>query len=167
MQGHMSCMVHTTGLPEASILSMLFRDNIPWFIQCRWMTSACWNSGSEVMSVPVLAMSTAKILSFLKWFAFQMTIRSQTNFHTMRQLWFSETTVIWSVCLSRTRSLAFIPLFLSDSMRRLAAMAAPPIRSDVLINSTLIIGVLLYLFLSFQFGILKTSIMIAFGFQIV
>lgn len=100
--------------------------------------SACWNSGSVVMSVPVLAMSTAKMLSLLKRLAFHMTIRSHTNFHTIRQLWLNETTVIRSVCLSRTRSLALMPLFLSDSMSRLAATAAPPIRSDVLINSTLI-----------------------------
>ena len=90
------------------------------------------------MSVPVLAMSMAKILSRLKWLAFHMTIRSHTNFHIIRQLWFNETTVIRSVCLSRTRSLALIPLFLSDSISLLAATAAPPIRSDVLINSTLI-----------------------------
>ena len=31
MHGHMSCMVHTTGLPEARIFSIFFKDNIPWF----------------------------------------------------------------------------------------------------------------------------------------
>ena len=36
--------------------------------------------------MPVLAMSTAKRLFFLKWFAFQMTMRSQTNFHKVSQL---------------------------------------------------------------------------------
>ena len=45
--------------------------------------------------------------------------------------------IIWSVCLSRTSIFAFIPLFFKASMRRLAAMAAPPIRSDVLMISTL------------------------------
>ena len=60
------------GLPEARIFSMFFSESIPWFIQCRWMTSACWNSGSEVMSVPVLAMSTAKMFFLLKRLALQI-----------------------------------------------------------------------------------------------
>lgn len=142
----MSCMVQTMGLPEARIFSIFLSESIPWFIQCRWMTSACWNSGSEVMSVPVLAMSTAKMFFLLKRLALQMTMRSQTNFHTMRQLWSSDTTEIWSVCLSRTSSLALMPWFLSDSIRRLAAMAAPPMRSDVLISSTLMTVVRFFFF---------------------
>ena len=66
--------------------------------------------------------------------------------HTMRQLWSSDTTEIWSVCLSRTSSLALMPWFLSDSIRRLAAMAAPPMRSDVLISSTLMTVVRFFFF---------------------
>lgn len=42
------------------------------------------------------------------------------------------------VCLSRTNILALIPLFFNDSIKRLAATAAPPKRSEVLIIKTLI-----------------------------
>ena len=30
---HISCMVQTTGLPEARIFSMFFKESIPWLIQ--------------------------------------------------------------------------------------------------------------------------------------
>ena len=92
---------------------------------------------NSVMSVPAFAMSTAKRLFFLKRLAFQMTMRSHTNFHTSFQLRRRATTVICSVCLSRTSSLALMPLFFRASIKRLAATAAPPIRSDVLISRTL------------------------------
>lgn len=150
VHGHMSCMVHTTGLPDVRILRMVLSDSIPWLIQCRWMTSACWNSGSEVMSVPVLAISTAKRSFFLKRLAFQMTMRSHMNFHTCSQLRFSPTTLIWSVCLSRTNIFALMPLFFSDSIRRPAATAAPPIRSEVLMISTLMLSKCLHKSSGFQ-----------------
>ena len=101
------------------------------------MTSAWVNSGNAVILVPVFAMSTANKLCFLKWLACQITTRSQMNCHTFHHDFFSSTTLIWSVCLSRTSIFVFIPLFFKASMRRLAAMAAPPIRSDVLMISTL------------------------------
>ena len=137
VHGHISCMVHTTGLPEVSIFRISFSESIPWLTQCRWITSAWRNSGSEVMSVPVLAMSTSNRWYRRKRLALQITIRSHMNFHTCNQLLFKRTTLIWSVCLSRTSILALIPLFFSDSINRLAAMAAPPIRSDVFIIRTL------------------------------
>ncbi len=74
-----------------------------------------------VMEPPEI--STEKRLFFLKRLAFHMVIRSHTNPQTKCQFCLSATTVICSVCLSRTSSLALIPLFLSDSMRRLAATA--------------------------------------------
>ena len=101
------------------------------------MTSAWRNSGKEVMSVPVLAMSTANRLWRLNPLAAQMTMRSHVNCQILRHDFLSETTVTWSVCLLRTNILAFIPLFFKASISRLAAMAAPPIRSAVLMISTL------------------------------
>ena len=130
-------MVHTMGFPDSMMRRISVSESIPWLIQCRWITSAWLNSGSAEMFVPVLAMSTAKRLCFLNRFAFQMTMRSQMNCHTFHHDFFSCTTLIWSVCLSRTSILAFIPLFFRASIRRWAAMAAPPIRSDVLMISTL------------------------------
>ena len=106
------------------------------------------------MSVPVLAISTAKRLFFLKWLAFQITIRSHTNFHTIRQLCFNSTTVICSVCLSRTSILALMPLFFRASIRRLAAMAGPPIFSVVFMSSILII------LLFFDNSLIKVEILI-------
>ena len=90
-----------------NLLDVLQREH-PLVYPVQMDDVCCWNSGSEVMSVPVLAMSTAKMFFLLKRLALQMTMRSQTNFHTMRQLWSSDTTEIWSVCLSRTSSLALM-----------------------------------------------------------
>ena len=64
------------------------------------------------MSVPVLAMSTSNRWYRRKRLALQITIRSHMNFHTCNQLLFKRTTLIWSVCLSRTSILALIPLAL-------------------------------------------------------
>lgn len=100
--------------------------------------------------VPVLAISTAKRSFFLKRLAFQMTMRSHMNFHTCSQLPFSPTTLIWSVCLSRTNIFALMPLFLSDSISRPAATAAPPIRSEVLMISTLMLSKCLHKSSGFQ-----------------
>ena len=138
VNGHWSCIVHTMGLPLSMMRRMSFRERKPWLIQCRWMTSASLNSGNAVMSVPVLAKSTWNRLCFLNRLAFQMQTRSHTNLAFSRGDWGRLATVIWSVRLSRTSILAFTPLFFRASMRRLAAMAAPPMFSDVLIMSTLI-----------------------------
>ena len=83
-------------------------------------------------------MSTAKRLCFLKRLAIHITMRSHTNCQICRHDFFSATTVTWSVCLSRTSILALMPLFFKASIRRLAAIAAPPVRSDVFMISTLI-----------------------------
>ena len=50
---------------------------------------------------------------------------------------FKPMTVICEVCLSRTNILAWMPLLRRASIKRLAAMAAPPILSDVFMISTL------------------------------
>ena len=63
---------------------------------------------------------------------------------------FSPTTLIWSVCLSRTNIFALMPLFLSDSISRPAATAAPPIRSEVLMISTLMLSKCLHKSSGFQ-----------------
>ena len=51
----------------------------------------------------------------------------------------SPTTAMLSVCLSRTNILAWMPLLRKASINRLAAIAAPPILSDVFIISTLML----------------------------
>ena len=55
-----------------------------------------------------------------------------------RHDFFRATTVTRFVCLSRTSILALMPLFFKASASRLAAMAAPPMRSEVLMINTLI-----------------------------
>ena len=117
------------------------------------MMSACLNSGKVVMSVPVLAMSTMKRLCFLNWLAFQMTIRSHTNCQIFHKDLFSPTTVILEVCLSRTSILACMPLFRRASIKRLAAMAAPPVLSDVFIINTLMVLCKVYAKVLFFMGI--------------
>ena len=72
----------------------------------------------------------------LKRFATKMQPRSHTNFNGNSHDEGMAETVIWSVCLSRTSIFAFTPFFFSASIRRFAAIAAPPTRSDVLMIST-------------------------------
>ena len=94
----------------------------------------------------IIAIAGTALFAFILGFAFfrlkqlaiQMTTRSHTNFHTSRQLCLRGTTVICSVSLSRTSILALMPWFFNASSRRPAAMAAPPMRSEVFISKTLI-----------------------------
>ena len=132
----MSCMVHTTGFPVSNIFRMSFSDNIPWLIQCKWMTSASLNSGKLVISVPLLAMSTSNKCLRLSQRCTQMTNRSHKKCHFWRHDGGNEQTVSWSVSLSRTSILAFTPLFFSASINLLAATAAPPVFSLVFTIST-------------------------------
>ena len=132
LAGHRSCIVHTTGLPESRILRMLLNDNMPWFTQCRWMISASLNSGRRVISVPMLAMSIWKRFFRRKCRRQNTVQRSQRKFHCFRNDCGSPTTVMSSLCLSRTSIFAFSPLLFSASFNRLAASAAPPVISLVL-----------------------------------
>ena len=103
------------------------------------MTSASWNSRSRVISVPVLAMSISKRCLRLKWSLQKITNRSQRKCHLCHTDSGRPTTVSESVSLSRTSIFALTPLLLSAFIRRLAATAAPPVRSLVLTISTLIL----------------------------
>ena len=134
----MSCMVQTTGLRLFRIFSIDDSDRNPWFIQCRWMMSASWNSGSRVMSKPVLAVDTLN--RFLRWNRLHIHIcsRSYRKYHSAAMWWFMPMTVSESVSLSRTNILAFTPLFIRAFIRRLAATAAPPVCSLVFTISTFI-----------------------------
>ena len=58
--GHMSCMVHTTGLPESSILAMPPSESMPWLTHCKWITSASLNSRVLVIVGSGIAMSISK-----------------------------------------------------------------------------------------------------------
>ena len=134
--GQISCMVHTTGLPLRRILRILLSDSIPWFIQCRWMMSASWNSRMLVMSVPALAISISNRCCLLKCRWQNTTSRS----HKKCQRFIGDlgrgTTVRVSLSFSRTSILAFTPLLLRAFIRRLAATAAPPVRSLVFTINT-------------------------------
>lgn len=124
--GHISCMVHTIGLPLLIIFLIPWSDNIPWLIQCKWMTSASLNSGRDVMSKPELAISMANKFCREKWRCQNAHHRSQRKCHWENNDWGIPTTVMSSVTLSRTNIFALTPLLLRASIKRLAATAAPP-----------------------------------------
>ena len=141
--GHISCIVHTTGFPLCRIFWIPLSESMPWLIQCRWITSASLNSGNFVMSEPALAISTSKRCWREKCKRQKITSRSHKNCQRRRGDWGNGMTVSDSVSLSRTSIFAFAPLLFSAFIRRLAATAAPPVRSLVLTISILIFTLML------------------------
>lgn len=103
------------------------------------MTSASLNSRNLVMSLPMQAVSISHRCRFEKCSRQKMHHRS----HRKRQRSNGDrgrpTTVMSCVSLSLTSILAFTPLLFKASTNRLAATAAPPIRSLVFTISTRIL----------------------------
>ena len=131
-------MVQTMRLPLCRMRSRPASDRKPWFIQCRWMTSAWRNSGWRVMSVPVLAMSTYQSMRRLRRLCIQMTSRSQINFSRKTGDWGRAVTPSCGAAQSRTSMRASVPLARKASIRRSAAIAAPPPEALVFTISTFI-----------------------------
>ena len=137
----MSCIVHITGLPLRRILRILLSDNMPWFIQCKCIMSASLNSRSFVMSVPALAISISNRCCLLKCRWQNTTSRSQRKCQRFIGDLGSSATVSVSVPFSRTSIFAFTPLFIRAFISRLAATAAPPVRSLVFTISIFIVSI--------------------------
>ena len=129
---HWSCIVITTGFPEAIIRSKSLNERKPWLTQCRWIISAWRNTSIRVMSVPALAISTWNRLRLLSPLASQMTPRSHRKLARSLHDGSILVTLGESVLRSRTSIVASTPLWFKACNRRLAAMAAPPVRSAVL-----------------------------------
>lgn len=96
-----------------------------------------FETGSRVTSNPVLAMDTLKRFFRLKRLFAQIMRRSQINVNFLCQDLPTVCTLSEWLVLCSTNIPVSIPAPLSDSIRRFAAIAAPPIRSEVLMISTL------------------------------
>ena len=101
--------------------------------------SASRKAGSLVTLKPVLAMETVKRFFRLKRLFVQITSLSQRKVHFFCQSLPTGITCSDWLSLCRTSIFTSVPAVWSDSIRRLAAMAAPPVFSDVLIISTLML----------------------------
>ena len=142
VMGHRSCSVHMIGLPKVVSFFISDKDKNPWFIQWRWMISAYRTSLSKTKLNKGFAIDTEKRFFFEKWLLIKMIKRSHTNLRSPRYrcIVFCSTPIISGLfeIFFFTSSFTFTPLFLRADIRRLQAIAAPPVFSDVLISKTFI-----------------------------
>ena len=109
------------------------------------MTSASLNSRNLVMSLPMQAVSISHRCRFEKCSRQKMHHRSHRKRQRSNGDQGRPTTVMSCVSLSLTSILAFTPLLFRAFTNRLAATAAPPIRSLVFTISTRILLNVLFL----------------------
>ncbi len=135
-------MVHTTRLPLFRIRCKLSSESIAWFVQCKCTTSASRNSGNLVMSLPKRAVSTANSPSREKPLRQNMSKRSNANFTFRHSVGLRFTTSVRSAGKLRSRhsKVASTPALRKALSRRRAAMAAPPVWSEVLMRSTFMVN---------------------------
>ena len=100
--------------------------------------SASSKSFIPVMSIPKFAASTSKSLCLRKPFAFHIVNLSRRKLYFILPVSRGSATVIASDSLRLTSMVALMPLLPKASRNRAAAIAAPPVCSDVFTISTLI-----------------------------